>query len=138
MYDDDDDVDGRQMTESSVSLNTSSSEVPSFDKSGFDRSHSRVSFDRSVSFLELVADTDHLWKRKSTSITNIGHVDRLGRWENSLFSNFFFNNLNIFVHSESDLKDYMFVHSDSDKKVQLYLHSYENYSEQGEHFFCSI
>ncbi len=30
-------------------------------------------------FLDLCAEADHLWRRKSNSITNIGHVDNLGR-----------------------------------------------------------
>lgn len=30
-------------------------------------------------FLDLCTEADHLWRRKSNSITNIGHVDDLGR-----------------------------------------------------------
>jgi hypothetical protein len=71
-----DDVDNRRIskTESSISLETSLSEVPSCEKSSSD-----AQIDSQISFLELVVDTDRLWKRKSTSITNIGHVDSLGR-----------------------------------------------------------
>ena len=32
-----------------------------------------------LDFLDLFSDTDRLWKRKLTSITNIGRVDSLGR-----------------------------------------------------------
>jgi hypothetical protein len=35
---------------------------------------------RVVGFLDLIVDTDRLWKRKSNSITNIGRVDPLGRY----------------------------------------------------------
>jgi len=31
-------------------------------------------------FLDLCAEADHLWRRKSNSITNIGYVDDLGRY----------------------------------------------------------
>lgn len=78
--------------ESSISLNTSlvlsdggaSVRIPNLveTQSNYERSSSFVDtqIDRGPSFLELLTDTDHLWKRKSNSITNIGHVDSMGRY----------------------------------------------------------
>ena len=78
--------------ESSISLNISSVSsdggasvrIPNSveTRRNYDRSSSFVDThnDRGPSFLELLTDTDHLWKRKSNSITNIGHVDSMGRY----------------------------------------------------------
>ncbi len=39
---------------------------------------------KSPDFLDKSADPDHLWQRKQTVLTSIGHVDHLGRYRSSL------------------------------------------------------
>ena len=55
-------------------LATSSSHRKLFNRNG------NGSLDRTdPNFLDLCSESDHLWKRKQTTITNIGRVDALGR-----------------------------------------------------------
>ena len=72
-------------------------------RSNYERSSSFVEtqIDRGPSFLELLTDTDHLWKRKSNSITNIGHVDSMGRYTSTFDLPPGVNFINVFTHSYS-------------------------------------
>lgn len=74
--------------ESSTSLNTSEMNVSISAQNTLlatSSSHKKLnnkggSFERTdPNFLDLCSESDHLWRRKQTTITNIGHVDSLGR-----------------------------------------------------------
>ena len=76
--------------ESSTSLNTSELNVSISAQNTLlaaSSSHKKLcnkggSFERTdPNFLDLCSESDHLWRRKQTTITNIGHVDSLGRWD---------------------------------------------------------